>query len=147
MGMQSSECENEYGISFWFCPLPVPLLAGQCEKLGCPWLSVSTTQRQLKYLCVINNFFFSQGQNIASYQPLWRRKQLCPSWNQDNMKTLHWPWHPASLRNRNSQLLVWRNLMTNVDSDNKKIFLKAYNFKNNVFFLPPLLLKIKLCFT
>jgi len=44
----------------WLWPLPAACasaaspLAGQCEKLRSPWLSVSTAQQHLNHQCVIN---------------------------------------------------------------------------------------------
>lgn len=69
---------GQFGSAVLFFPLPGccaspdSMLAGQCETMKIPWISVSTAEQQLKYHCLIN-IVFHLNPNKASYQPLWRK--------------------------------------------------------------------------
>lgn len=54
---------------------PASSLARKHEKLKSPWLCLSTAQQQLN-ISVLSTLFFSEIQNTASYQPLWRKLTL-----------------------------------------------------------------------
>ena len=66
---------------------PEPLLAWEAEKLKHPWLCAAVLNNT-ENITVLSTLFFSQSQNIVSYQTLWRKNQHFPSWIQDNFKCL-----------------------------------------------------------
>lgn len=60
-----------------FCPPP-------CQDSLRSWeteisLALCSAAQELKHWCVTNTIF-SESQHIASYQPQWRKNQLCSPW-------------------------------------------------------------------
>lgn len=68
-----------------FLCLPSPSLAGQYEKLKCPWLCTATAQQQLKHPCVINIGFLPKAKYSTILDTITKKKQLCSIWNQDSL--------------------------------------------------------------
>ena len=72
------------------CLLPAPCTSSsiaartvwEAEKLKCPLLCTALLSNNYN-IDVLSTSFSSSSQNKVSYQMLWRKNQLCPTWNLD----------------------------------------------------------------
>lgn len=62
-----------------FLCLPSPSLAGQYEKLKCPWLCTATAQQQLKHPCVINIGFLPKAKYSTILDTITKKTNSVPS--------------------------------------------------------------------